>query len=442
MKKDMFRVWVKAIEASCFGILVSVISILVAFNYFINIKANNHANSRLLKTANNPTVYYVSPGGIKMPFPNADIFLSYKNKWQDIQVVSEAEISIYPDVEYIKLGNRKKIYWLQNNVKRLIDDKLVKQKNITDEQVIVVNKKEFEFYKTGAVVATEEIKSNQKNNTETENKCVPNKEAGGDEGCKIFTALEAGDIKLCYEISGEVWRAKCFTSFTHEKEKVLAECKTLQNENLRDECFSQVALTNEDKLICENLSNKNEKAFCESKVAIKQKQLTACDNLNSGDGAGERNYCWFVQGSVNNNLEACKKIDAQSKYKQPCNEILNQKVALQKLFKPQAVGIFAHLLKIKTAQAQSVVTGEFPVGGKFLPGAFDIYTPTPIPPCMLVTVIGPRPGTFNFFPTFIYDYFLMAPTHINLNMLGMARIFPPCPPTLYLVGSGLRAEGN
>ncbi len=438
----MFRVWVKAIEASCFGILVSVISILVAFNYFINIKANNHANSRLLKTANNPTVYYVSPGGIKMPFPNTDIFLSYKNKWQDIKVVSEAEISIYPDVEYIKLGNRKKIYWLQNNVKRLIDDKLVKQKNITDEQVIVVNKKEFEFYKTGAVVATEEIISSQKNNTETENKCVPNKEAGGDEGCKIFTALEHKDVTACFKITDETWQAKCFESFAVEDVSALNGCESLRNPELKNDCISQIALTTQNKILCEKLTDKNQKAFCESKIAIRQKEATACEQLVSGDSEVGKNYCWFIYGTINNSLTACEKIDSQSKYKNGCKEIINSKIAYQEYYKPKSVSILASILKIKSAEAQSVVTGEFPVGGKFLPGAFDIYTPTPIPPCMLVTVIGPRPGTFNFFPTFIYDYFLMAPTHINLNMLGMARIFPPCPPTLYLVGSGLRAEGN
>ncbi len=436
MRKEIIQVFLKA---SFSGLLVSALCVWGIFNFLLSGQANNNSGSRLIKSASSPTVYYVSPFGLKIAFPSAEIFLSYNNVWRDIQVVSEAEVDFYPTAQYIKLANQPTIYFLEANVKKLVEDKLVKQIGLTEKDVVVVNKKEFNFYKNGKKVSLKELKPVVE--PVEVKQCEPSSEAGGVEGCKIFTALEAGDIKLCYEISEEVWRAKCFASFTNEKAKVLTECKTLQNENLRNECFSQVALTNEDKLICENLNDKNEKAFCESKVAIKQKQLTACDNLNRGDGAGERNYCLFVQGSVNNNLEACKKIDAQSKYKQPCNEILNQKVALEKLFKPQAVAIFANLLKIKTAQAQSsALTGTIPVGGKFLAGAFDIYTPTPIPPCMLVTVIGPSPGVFNFFPTFIYDYFIEAPTHINLNMLGLARIFPPCPPTLYVVGSGLRPE--
>jgi hypothetical protein len=375
-----------------------------------------------------------------MPFPNADIFLSYKNKWQDIQVVSEAEVNIYPNVQYIKLVNGKKIYWLQNNVKRLIDDKQVKLLDIPDQQVIVVNKKEFDFYKTGKVVASDEIEIDKKNISEIENKCTPDSQAGGDEGCKIFTALETKDLKTCYEITNEVWRAKCFESVSAVDETALNGCEALTTVELKNECFSQIALVTQNKTLCEKLKDKNQKDFCESKIAIKQKQSTACEQLIGGDSEVGKNYCWFIYGTINNSLTACEKIDSQSKYKNACKEIISAKTAYTEYYKPKTVSILASLLKIKSAEAQSVLTGAIPVGGKFLAGAFDIYTPTPIPPCMLVTVVGPNPGVFNFFPTFIYDYFIEAPTHINLNMLGVARILPPCPPTLYVVGSGLRPE--
>lgn len=434
MKKDIFRDLVKAGSA---GIIVSVIAILVVFNYLISINANNNSNSRLIKTANNPTVYYVSQGGSKIPFPNADIFLSYKNKWQDIQVVSEAEVNIYPDAQYIKLVNGKKIYRLQNNVKRLVDDKQVKLMGIPDWQVVVVNKKEFDFYKIGKKVASDEINNSQKNNSETENKCTPDSQAGGVEGCKIFTALGKEDISLCYEIENENWRAKCFESMPLATEKVLASCNSLSAESLRANCISQVAFKAQDVQICRGIKLNSERNFCESKIAIQKKSGSACDNLASDDSEVGKNYCWFIVGTVQNSLKACDKISETSKYKTGCETIINNKLVVQEVLKPLRTSLLASILKIKSAKAQSALTGEISVGGKFLPGAFDIYTPTPIPACMLVTVVGPKPGTFNFIPTFIYDYFLATPTHINLNMLGLARIFPPCPPTIYLVGSGM-----
>lgn len=82
--------------------------------------------------------------------------------------------------------------------------------------------------------------------------------------------------------------------------------------------------------------------------------------------------------------------------------------------------------------------GGIPVGGFFLPGVFDIYTPIPF--CGLsVTVAGPNPGTFILIPgpTVLHRYFPVTPIHIGDNMLGLAFLNPPCPPTLLMLGSSL-----
>lgn len=78
---------------------------------------------------------------------------------------------------------------------------------------------------------------------------------------------------------------------------------------------------------------------------------------------------------------------------------------------------------------------KIPVGGFFLPGLFDIYIPTIV--CGLeVTVVGPRPGTFMFAPV-LYRYFPLKVYHVADNMVGLAEIIPPCPPTLIMLGSSL-----
>ena len=77
-----------------------------------------------------------------------------------------------------------------------------------------------------------------------------------------------------------------------------------------------------------------------------------------------------------------------------------------------------------------------PVGGIFLPGLFDIYTPTLF--CgLLVSVAGPNGGVFTFLPVDIYDYFLEVPFHAGTNMLGLASPPTACPPALFMFGSSL-----
>lgn len=85
---------------------------------------------------------------------------------------------------------------------------------------------------------------------------------------------------------------------------------------------------------------------------------------------------------------------------------------------------------------------SLPVGGIFLAGEYDIFTPiiTPPPsPCdgLEVTVVGPKPGTFMFQPVLgVYSYFPETPEHISDNMKGMAEPASQCGiPSLVMFGS-------
>lgn len=84
----------------------------------------------------------------------------------------------------------------------------------------------------------------------------------------------------------------------------------------------------------------------------------------------------------------------------------------------------------KQAEAQLAI----PVGGAFLPGMFDIFTPTLCGP--IVNVVGPRPGGY-IFAAVTYRHFPYVFPHVATNMVGLAVISPPCPPTLTMLGSSL-----
>src|SRR6266851_2472435 len=60
--------------------------------------------SVLVKTADNPTVYYINAAGVKKPILNEKVFLSYGNRWENVIVVSSEELKTYPSLDGIRLA--------------------------------------------------------------------------------------------------------------------------------------------------------------------------------------------------------------------------------------------------------------------------------------------------------------------------------------------------
>lgn len=100
------------------------------------------------------------------------------------------------------------------------------------------------------------------------------------------------------------------------------------------------------------------------------------------------------------------------------------------------VFMLAGVVYTVTPSRVSALTAMNPVGGRFLPGLFDIFTPSLCG--LLVSVAGPKPGVFVWAPVMVYDEFYKTFNHVGTNMLGLST--PPlgiCPPVLYIVGSSL-----
>lgn len=426
-------------------------------NYAVALDTNS--TSRFLKTADSPTVYYVNSKGIKLPIPSAKVFLSYGNSWSQVEMVDEKELDFYKNGKYIKQQNDAKVYRLSEGVKRYLTQDSAKSLKIFPEEVIEVNRIEFNAYRTGGIIKTDEAleifekekneiaeakteflfdQSNQINilNAESLTKCVASNEAFGEDGCKYFYALENSDIKSCLEITNKELKAKCVGGFSDKPERVEVECEDLETDKDIDICFSELAVKQKNKSYCQNILDENEKRICESKVKFANKEEGACDSLEEGDGQGGKNGCFTVIAITQKNENYCKKISDNSVYKKNCEDIVRKSLEVSKVYRPSISETIEKFFKTKKANAQFETVGLIPVGGRFAPGLFDIFTPTPT--CgILVTVIGPRPGTFVFLPAFVYDYFAQTPNHIGVNMLGLARFTPPCVPTLFMLGSSL-----
>ena len=115
----------------------------------IEVEASEIINPRLklLRAAGDAKVYYVTEGGLRKWIRSLDIFNSYGNQWEDVGVVPQKDLDIYPDVDLIKLAGDAKVYKLEGNTKRWIKTAEIFNRLGYDwNKVHPVNKVEFEFY--------------------------------------------------------------------------------------------------------------------------------------------------------------------------------------------------------------------------------------------------------------------------------------------------------
>lgn len=111
---------------------------------------------RLIKILEDPTVYWVSENKLKIPMLSEKVFLSYNNKWEDVKTVDKTEFDAYQDAKYIWLNGKGAIYYIKDGVKRYIPSSLWNASGLGAEDVINVNKTDFNAYSTGAVLESME----------------------------------------------------------------------------------------------------------------------------------------------------------------------------------------------------------------------------------------------------------------------------------------------
>lgn len=74
-----------------------------------------------IKTINNSAVYYLDHNaGMKKAYINEAAYLSYGNKWSDVQIVSQEELDKWTDVHLIKTSASPAVYYINGSKKALI----------------------------------------------------------------------------------------------------------------------------------------------------------------------------------------------------------------------------------------------------------------------------------------------------------------------------------
>jgi len=112
---------------------------------------NKYQNVYLIRESGQEEVYYLNPNGIRKHIPSVEIFNSYNDKWEDVQIISQNEMNTYPVSNLIKLNNSPDIYLIEGTKKRRIPSIVVFNKyQYNWGYITTVNQTEFYYYQVGA----------------------------------------------------------------------------------------------------------------------------------------------------------------------------------------------------------------------------------------------------------------------------------------------------
>jgi len=103
----------------------------------------------------NPTIYYLTEGGMIRPILNEKVFYSYGNRKEDVIAISQKEFNYYPRNEFIFVERpqlNRDIYQITGGVKRYLTPVAVKRMNLKESEIAPVNQIEFDEYPEGEAV--------------------------------------------------------------------------------------------------------------------------------------------------------------------------------------------------------------------------------------------------------------------------------------------------
>ena len=128
-------------------LIILTISLVSLLSANITVEANTPL---LIKTADSPTVYFVSARlNAKKVILNSETFHSYNNNWSWVQTVSQATLDSYPDITAIKTSDSSAVYQINGNTKRIItSSEVFKSFGYDWNDIFIVNNTDLDSYET------------------------------------------------------------------------------------------------------------------------------------------------------------------------------------------------------------------------------------------------------------------------------------------------------
>ena len=113
---------------------------------------NKYPRIMLMRVVGNKKqTYYFTEGGMVRPIPDKNVFNSYGDREEDIIIISKKEFNFYPQNQFVFLENplsRDVFQVTQGKAKRYITPQAVKRMKIDSEQIAPINQTELATYKT------------------------------------------------------------------------------------------------------------------------------------------------------------------------------------------------------------------------------------------------------------------------------------------------------
>jgi hypothetical protein len=109
---------------------------------------------KLVKSPDKPAVYYLyeRPGGglLKIKIPSPAVFESYPgNSWADVVKVTQTDIDAIADAKLVKTKDDPAVYYLENGKKRYVSYNVFISRGFSFADVVEVNQKHLDSYKKG-----------------------------------------------------------------------------------------------------------------------------------------------------------------------------------------------------------------------------------------------------------------------------------------------------
>lgn len=107
------------------------------------------------KDIENPTIYYLTEGGMLRPILNDKVFYSYGDRKEDVITINKKEFNYYPRNQYIYLERpqiNREIYQITGGIKRYVTPVAVKRLDLKESDIAPVNQFEFDEYPDGEAV--------------------------------------------------------------------------------------------------------------------------------------------------------------------------------------------------------------------------------------------------------------------------------------------------
>lgn len=151
------------------GLKHSIPTTEIFYSYGFNLKMvqkittqelNKYPDARLFMVKGNEeekdqVIYYLTDGGILRPMLNDKVFYSYGNRKEDVITINRKEFNYYPRNQFVFVERpqiNREIYQITGGIKRYLTPVAVKRMNLREEEIAPINQIEFDEYPMGEPV--------------------------------------------------------------------------------------------------------------------------------------------------------------------------------------------------------------------------------------------------------------------------------------------------